>query len=217
MTRLTQMERRAVTALVVVTSGYVAAQILADVTSLRIVMIGNFSVDAGTLIYPVTFTLRDLVHRVAGIHAARVAIFMAAGINIFMGGLFWAASRLPADLTVGPQVEFGRVLGPVWRIVLASIIAEVVSELVDGYGYTKWEQWFGERLLWGRVLLSNGIAIPTDSVLFVVIAFAAKVPAATLLSIFWANVLIKGVVTVGSIPLIYTTGPVIGRRRIDVT
>lgn len=40
-------------------------------------------------------------------------------------------ARLPADPGTGPQTEFGQVLSPVWRIVLASILAEVISELTD--------------------------------------------------------------------------------------
>ncbi len=52
--------------LLVVSGAYVAAQMMADIASLRIVLLGGFAVDAGTLVYPLTFTLRDLVHKVGG-------------------------------------------------------------------------------------------------------------------------------------------------------
>src|SRR5690606_5017276 len=59
---------------IVVAAAYIAAQMMADITSLRIVMIAGMSVDAGTLVYPFTFTLRDLMHKTLGIQAARVLI-----------------------------------------------------------------------------------------------------------------------------------------------
>jgi len=68
---------------------YVAAQMLADISSLKIISIAGLSMDAGTLIYPITFTLRDLVHKVAGIKVARILILVVAGINLFMAGCFW--------------------------------------------------------------------------------------------------------------------------------
>ena len=62
------------------TAGYVACSILANVMSVRILRIGpdwaSFSIDAGTLTYPLTFTLRDLVHKVGGRHVARVVILV---------------------------------------------------------------------------------------------------------------------------------------------
>jgi uncharacterized PurR-regulated membrane protein YhhQ (DUF165 family) len=56
---------------VIVSALYIAAQILADITSLKIITFAGLSMDAGTLIYPITFTLRDLVHKSAGIRVAR--------------------------------------------------------------------------------------------------------------------------------------------------
>ena len=186
---------------------YVAAQMLADITSLRILDIAGFSVDGGTLVYPLTFTLRDLIHKVGGVRAARMAIFTGAGVNVVMVGLFWLVGILPPDLEVGPQEEFAQLLSPVLRIVLASIIAEVVSELLDTEAYRAWVKRVGERHQWGRVLVSNAVAIPVDSAIFVAIAFGGELPTEVVISIFWANVLVKFAVSVLSVPLIYAVQP----------
>jgi hypothetical protein len=192
----------------IVGGAYVAAQMMADIASLRIIEIGGFAVDAGTLIYPFTFTLRDLVHKIAGKSAARTLIFLAAGINVFMAGFFWLVARLPPDQITGPQVEFGSVLAPVWGIVLASIIAEVASELIDTEAYSRWVARFGEKMQWGRVLFSNAIAIPVDSAIFVGLATLFGVfPPEVAWSIFWVNVVLKALVTVVSIPWIYWVRP----------
>ena len=194
--------------LLIVSSAYVAAQMMADIASLRIVLFGSFAVDAGTLVYPFTFTLRDLVHKVGGKSAARTLIFVAAVVNLGMAGLFWLTSVLPPDPVTGPQVEFGRVLSPVWGIVVASIVAEVVSELIDTAIYSRWVGRFGETRQWGRVLASNFVAIPVDSALFVGLATLFGVfPAEVAWSILWVNVVFKALVTVVSIPWIYWVKP----------
>ncbi|MEN9978790.1 MAG: queuosine precursor transporter [candidate division WOR-3 bacterium] len=194
---------RALAGVALVTAAYIAAQILSDIASLRIVYLFGFSIDAGTLIYPFTFTLRDLVHKTAGIRVARRVIVAAGVINLVMAGLFWLVARLPPDLQVGPQLEFGMVLSPVWRIVIASIIAEVASELVDGEVYQLWVNRMGMRHQWLRVLVSNSVSVPLDSALFCSLAFIGRMPFAVVVSIFWANVILKGVVTLVSLPMIY--------------
>jgi queuosine precursor transporter len=198
-----QMNTRTLQTIVIVSVCYVAAQIFADVTSLRILLLAGFSIDGGTLVYPFTFTLRDMVHKVAGATIARTLIFLAAGINLFMALLFWIVAKLPPDLAVGEQAEFGLVLAPVFRIVLASIVAEVVAELIDTEAYELWVKRIGHEKQWGRVLLSNAISVPIDSAIFVVIAFLGVLPTDVIWSIFLANIIVKGLVTVISIPGIY--------------
>ena len=156
---------------IIVSAAYIGFQMMADIASLRIVMVAGFSIDAGTFVYPFTFTLRDLVHKTAGIKAARTLIFAAAVLNLVMAGLFWLASILPADLAVGPQEAFGTVLSPVWRIVFASVAAEVIAELIDTEGYRLWVEKVTRRYQWARVLVSNSLSIPVDSLIFVWIAF----------------------------------------------
>jgi len=197
------MNQRTLQTIVIVCVSYVAAQIFADITSLRILFIAGFSVDGGTLVYPLTFTLRDMAHKTAGVAVARTLIFLAAMLNLLMAGLFWLVSVLPADMTVGAQAAFGDVLAPVFRIVIASIVAEVVAELIDTEVYQAWVNRMGERYQWGRVLASNAVSVPVDSALFVMIAFVGVLPAGVIVSIFLANVLVKGLVTLVSIPGIY--------------
>jgi hypothetical protein len=189
--------------LVVVSSLYVAAQLLSNVTSLRILMIAGFSMDAGTLIYPFTFTLRDLVHKTGGIKVARAVVITAAAANLFMAALYWLVARLPPDMSVGPQLAFGQVLSPVWRLVFASIVAQVVSELVDGEVYQLWVNKLGHKLQWMRVLTSNSVSVPLDSALFCGLAFLGRMPFLVVVSIFWANVIVKGITTLVSLPWIY--------------
>jgi hypothetical protein len=199
---------RAVRALLIVGGAYVAAQMLADIASLRIISVAGFAVDAGTLIYPFTFTLRDLVHKISDKSAARTLIGLAAVINLGMAAFFGLVRSLPPDPQTGPQLEFGQVLAPVWGIVIASIVAEVVAELIDTEAYSMWVRRFAGRHQWGRVLVSNAVAIPIDSALFVGLATVFGVfPVEVSFTIFWVNVVFKGAVTLVSIPWIYLVRP----------
>lgn len=191
------------TAGIIVISIYVAAQLLSDIASLKITLIAGFSMDAGTFIYPLTFTIRDLIHKRLGRQIARTVIILAACVNLFMALFFHFTAWLPQDPAWGLGNEFSAILGPVWRIVIASIIAEVFSELLDTEVYHLWQKRVTKKYQWLRVLSSNAVSIPVDSLIFCWGAFGFILPHRVVWSIFFANVLVKGAVTIFSLPTIY--------------
>lgn len=209
-------------AAVIVVAAYAGAQMLSDIASLKIGIVFGMAVDMGTFIYPITFTLRDVAHKILGKHKVRTLIIMAAIINLVMAGyLAWTAS-VPSDPAWGLGDSFSAILGPVWRIVIASIIAEVVSELLDTEVY----HWFVTRVTtryqWARVLTSNAVSVPIDSFIFAVVAFgplpglsnsALSLPWPVVWQIFLFNVAVKFAVTLISLPLIYTTADPDWSRR----
>ena len=89
------------------------------------------------------------------------------------------------------------------RIIFGRIRNEIVAELIDTEGYRLWVEKVTHQYQWARVLVSNGISIPIDSLIFVWIAFGGVLPAAVVWSIFVSNVIIKGITTLISIPGIY--------------
>jgi len=197
------------TALVLV-SAYIAAQMLSDVASLKIGVVAGLAVDMGTFVYPVTFTLRDLVHKVLGKRAAQTLIVTAAAINLLMALYLLFCARVPADPSWGLGREFSAILAPVWRIVLASIAAEVVSELADTEVYHRVATRLPRRQ-WLRVLASNSVSVPLDNLIFTVGAFGWNLPWGTVWQIFVINLIVKFAVTVVSIPWIY----LVRERRAD--
>lgn len=191
------------TVAVVVVSAYVAAQMLADIASLKIGVVASLAVDMGTFIYPITFTLRDVVHKVLGKKNARILIIVAGVINLLMAlYLLWVAS-VPGDPEWGLAAEFSAILAPVWRIVVASIVAEVVSELVDTEVYQFFVERITTRFQWARVLVSNSVSVPIDNIIFAVGAFGFTLPWAVVWQIFLFNLLVKYGITLLSLPLIY--------------
>jgi len=198
---------------IVLVGMYVAAQMLSDIGSLKIASLAGWAVDAGTFVYPITFTIRDMIHKRLGKKAARTTILLAAGVNVVMALYFWLVSILPPDLSwtvwegasVTMDEAFSRVLSPAWTIVAASIIAELVSELIDTEAYHLWMTRVTHRFQWMRVLVSNAVSVPIDSLIFSWLAFGLGfgMPAAEVWQIFWFNVIVKGIVTLASLPAIY--------------
>lgn len=198
--------RRFLASALTIVSLYIAAQIISDIASLKIAYLAGFSIDAGTFIYPLTFTLRDLVHKRLGKAAARQVIVLAGGINLFMAAFLAFAAWLPQDAAWGLGEAFSLILGPIWRIVLASIVAELASEMVDTEIYHLWVTRVTRGLQWMRVLSSNTVSVPLDSLIFCWGAFGGLLPAATVWSIFVSNIIVKMIMSVVSIPAIYMVG-----------
>lgn len=199
-------------AAIYVISAYIAAQMLADITSVKIGLVAGFAVDMGTFIYPITFTLRDMAHKLLGKRPTQTIIFSAAVINIVMALYLVWTTAVPADTSWQLNDAYTAVLGPLWRIVLASIVAELISQLVDTEVY----QWFVSRITrryqWARVAVSNGVSVPLDSLIFAVLAFAPlpglqahflTVPWLVVSQIAFFNMVVKYAVTLVSLPLIY--------------
>ena len=184
-------------------SMYVAFQIFADILSTKIAFLPllNLAVDGGTIIYPLTFTVRDFVHKTLGKKIARQVVIMAGILNVIMVGLFWLIGKLPADVSWGYQEAYISILMPVARITLASIIAEVFSELIDTEIFSRIYKKFGQKDILA-VLVSNGVALVVDSFIFGFIAFTGALPMEVVWQIILANVLIKGVMSLLSTPII---------------
>lgn len=97
---------------VVVVAAYIGAQMLADIASLKIGMVAGWAVDMGTFVYPITFTLRDVVHKTLGKRLTRTLIITAGVINLFMAPL----SNVVGVSTQRPPVgAWGQNLAPFWH------------------------------------------------------------------------------------------------------
>lgn len=189
---------------------YVGVQVISQVTSLKIGVVFGRAVDMGTFLYPITFTLRDVVHKVAGRAVARTMIVTSAGINLLLAAYLSWTVTIESDRDWGLGEAYESVLGPVWRIVIASLLAMIVSELIDTEVYHWWITRITRRHQWARVLVSNAVSVPIDNAIFAIGAFASlpllrsgALDWGTVGDIFVVNLVIKGLVSVASIPLIY--------------
>lgn len=206
------MDKRLIWIIVVLTGGYIFAQVVADVAATKLIQVGRFAVPAGTAIFTVTFTLRDMIHKRLGKEWARAVIWLAAAFNLAMALYLWAMARLPAPDFYPFAEPWAAIFTFVPAIVLASIVAELVAELIDTEVYHWWRTKYGHRPQWTRVLVSNAVSLPIDSLLFVSLAFtllpplfgSQGLPLSALPPIIAGQIVLKAAVTLASLPLIYT-------------
>lgn len=189
--------------LIAVIAAYIAAQLISNIASLKIGIVLGYAVDMGTFLYPLTFTLRDLVHKGADKRHSQSVILTSGAITLVMALIFFLISFVPGDQSWGLEKEFNAILKPVWRIALSSIAAQVVSELVDTEAYHLFVTRVSTQYQWLRVLVSNALSVPVDTLIFCIGAFAFALPANVVFEIFVFNVVVKYAVTVLSVPLIY--------------
>ena len=197
------MEMKKLKIIIVAAVAYISLVLFANLGSLRVLTIAGLSVDGGALLYPFTFTMRDLLHKKTGEKITRFTIWLAAGINLLLFAFVWLVGVLPADPAVGPQSEYAQVLAPGLRLVVASVLAMTVAELIDTVVYSAVRRKYGSRRQWLRVLLSNGISVPIDTAVFLLIAFGGLYDFSVMLAMFFSNLIIKYVVSLASFGGVY--------------
>ncbi len=182
---------------------YVALQLISNISSLKIGIVAGYAVDMGIFLFPLTFTIRDLMHQGAGEKISVKVIIYTALCNLALSLYLAFIGIFPASDSSEQSVFFDTVMGPIWRLVIASIAAQVVSELIDTYIYKKYQNKFKGKHKWGRVLASNTISIPVDNTIFCLGAFAFLLPWGIVWEIFVFNFIVKNVISLFSIPMIY--------------
>ena len=182
---------------------YIACQMISNISSVKIANVLSLAVDGGTFLYPLAFTIRDMAHKTIGKKNTQKLIIVSAIINVFTPIYFYIVSQIPADSSWEFNEAFQITLSPVMRIVIASIIASTLSELVDTEVYHFFITKITKRFQWLRVLISNAFSIPIDNFLFVIIAFWGVLTIEDLIEIFTFNFFVKYAVTIISVPLIY--------------
>ena len=170
---------------------YICLLLFSNLGSLRIISLAGLALDGGPLLYPFSFTMRDLLHKKCGASLTRFVLILAAAVNLLRFAFVALVGMLPPDLSVGPQSEYLRVLAPGVRLVLASVAAMTLAELLDTHVYSRVRRRFGSRRQWLRVLLSNLFSVPLDSAVFVLIAFAGRYDPHSLFAIFIGNIVLK--------------------------
>lgn len=151
-------------------------------------------VSVGTLIFGITFTQRDRMHALGRPFVYRV-IALSAVLNLLMLVSF-------SHLWGGPLAAFfGQrdwewlheaalmLKDNGWRVFLASFLAILIAESAD----TEVFHYYRDRTWLGRVVRSNLVSIPVDSVLFNLIAFAGSpfFPAVVLLKVILGEIAAK--------------------------
>jgi len=178
---------------------YVACELIANVTASKPIQIVGIVAPAAIFVYALTFTLIDLINETLGKQGARKVIFASFLANLLLAVYAQFAVLLPPASFYQGQEAFSAILGSTPRIVLASLIAFLLSSLTDAEIFAFWKSHVrGPK--WARVLISNTVSTGIDSIAFISLAFYGLMPLWTLIT---GQYLLKMAITVLSLPLIY--------------
>lgn len=166
--------QRQIALLIALTGAFVLALSLADIAATKFVIIAGVVTPAGSILFAVIFVVRDALHRLAGAAYVRTAIFVGAILNVLMGLFFFWLTRLPAPSFFTLEEPWNQIFALAPSIVLGSITAAIVGQLVNTAVYQR--LWDREAPLWWRVIGSNLVSLPVDSIIFTGLAFLLLPP-----------------------------------------
>lgn len=156
---------------------YTAVILLANWFDIRLIKIGFIETDAGTLIFPLTFLLSDLITEVYGYKYARRAIWVGFLFNF----LFIAYSQLVIHLpspsyASATNQSFDALLGFNGRIIIASTISYLCAEPLNSYVMARLKIRMKGKYMSFRFVVSTIAASLFDSFIFGTLAFGGTMP-----------------------------------------
>lgn len=183
---------------------YSMVMVLANWFDPRLISLFGFVTDAGTLIFPLTFLLSDLITEVYGYKFARQAIwcgFLFNALFIIYGQII---IHLPSPAYSTNNAMFDTLLTMDARIILASGISYLISEPMNSFVIAKLKIKMRGRYLSVRFLLSTLFASGIDSFIFSTIAFYGVMSHLNLINLIFTMWFIKVMIECLGLPFSVT-------------
>lgn len=198
----------------------------------------SMQLTAGVLLWPVVFIMTDVINEYYGKKGVKMlswlAVFLIAYAFLMVFGAIaltpadWWVTQNAASGVADMQAAFGKVFGQGLLIIVGSIVAFLVGQLVDVFVFHKIKKATGAKYVWLRATGSTLVSQFIDSFVVLYIAFKGGVEFShwmgwdsltadtawtwgTLLSIGVMNYIFKFVVAVLLTPAIYGAHGVIDR------
>jgi queuosine precursor transporter len=186
---------------------FVAILIISNIaSSAKIVALGPFTFDGGTLLFPISYIFGDILTEVYGYPTSRRVIWIGFVAAATLSLTLWVVGMLPAESEWSARVgmdAYSAVLGSTPRIVLASLIAYWAGSFTNAFILAKMKVMTQGKWLWMRTIGSTIAGELIDTFLFVLIAFAFEMSWSVLLSIAVSNYIFKVGVEVLFTPVTY--------------
>lgn len=193
--------------LVVIAGLMITCYLAANVMATQIIQIDNVSIfDAGTIIFPVTYMLGEVVTELWGFRTARRLIFLTLGCQLLFTLFAYIAVVIPTPAeTDALHQAYTQIFGFVPRIMLASVTAFTVGEMTNAWIMDRMKQRFAGPM-WTRTISSSAIGYIMNTSIFVCIAFWGIVSARQLLTMIVFQVIAKiGIEICCSTPMAYAS------------
>lgn len=176
----------------------------------------DFNLTAGAVIWPVVFITSDLINEYFGKPGVKRISYLAAIFIAYSFLVIFLTMKLPpADWwleannkdTAGNYFDmdfaFNKILGQGQRIIVASLAAFLLGQLIDVFVFQKLKAVTGPKKLWLRATGSTLVSQFVDSFVVLYIAFIGTFSGSQIAAIGLTNYLYKFSVAILLTPLIY--------------
>lgn len=175
----------------------------------------NMELTAGVLLWPVVFVLTDVINEYYGPKGVRflshgvVLLILYAFLMIFLSitlspAGWWGPSRTEQGVP-DMQVAFTAIFGQGLWIIVGSLIAFLVGQIVDVFVFQKIKKITGEKKIWLRATGSTLVSQLIDSFIVLYIAFGlgADWPMSQIIAIGTVNYIYKFSIAILLTPVLY--------------
>lgn len=173
----------------------------------------SVSLTCGVLLWPLEFLMTDIINEYYGPKAVRRISIIAVSLITYAFIMFYAAIHVPpADFWIGTgtannipnmQDAFGGIFGQGMRIIIGSLVAFLVSQIVDVTIFHKIKKITGEKKVWLRATGSTLVSQLVDSYIVLFIAFTGVFTWQQILVIGMVNYFYKATMAILLTPVIY--------------
>ena len=171
------------------------------ITASKIVEIGPFIFPCSNIIFSLlTFPVTDIISEVWGKQYAKITVWLSFAAQAGFVLLIQGSIYVPAADVWTQQAVYAEVLGSGPRILIASFVAFLTSQLWDVVVYSKLKQLCGGRYLWLRNNVSTFTSQLLNSAIFITIAFYDSAP---ILEMLLGSLALKWVIAAIDTPLVY--------------
>ena len=169
--------------------------------------------DGGVFLFPLAYILGDVLAEIYGLKASRRAIFTAFGLALLASLTILVVQISPPASGWEHQDAFAAVLGFVPRIVVASLIAFVVGQLLNAWVLDRLRRRTDGRYLRTRLIASTLVGQFFDTAIFCTIAFAGIITGVDFVMYVVLGYLVKVLAEVILLPV--TTRVIGAVRRLE--
>jgi uncharacterized integral membrane protein (TIGR00697 family) len=175
----------------IITGLIVAVLLISNVASVKILVLGWFIFDGGTILFPLSYIFGDVLTEVYGYARSRRVIWTGFASAALMSLIFLAVGALPPAPEWKNQEAYMTILGFVPRIVVGSLIAYFAGEFSNSYVLARMKIWTQGRWLFTRTIGSTIVGEGVDTAIFATIAFYGTMSGGQLGALIISNYIFK--------------------------
>ena len=204
---INMFQRRKDIVYVILAGIFITNALVAELIGGKLIYIGDVVMSLGILPWPIVFITTDLINEYFGEKGVKKLSFITAGLIAYTFFLLLIGLQIPAVKGDGliTDEQFSAVFGQSMWIIVGSITAFLVSQLIDVTIFHFVKNRTGKKMIWLRSTGSTIISQLFDS--FIVLGIAFWLPGKIDTKMFVASALtgytVKLLIAVGLTPFIY--------------